>query len=564
LTNRRSSLDDDALIADFMSFEQPQHIIPKDNHFFDAVHVTRECFKPKQTLYPVSFPDLRYYPWNLKPSAEAPWNTTDFRFTPAFRNVDEESESPKLRTQFAKLVQKVTRTLRWYWHGKIYVSEYIRLKQSLNMIDDARCSFHNLYNEILIYNRTLIHQIKEGHHTFFKSDGTPIPYFWNTLHARSHVVAEHEPDKIRAVFGATKLLLMTENMFIWNLQRIYLNEATGALLWGREIMKGGWLKLLNELNSKGKPNSFLAIDWSQFDKRLLHDLIDTVHDIWRSYFSFELYQPTSFYPQANPRNPQRIERLWHWMCYSIKHTPILLPNGELYKWTYSGFGSGYQQTQLMDSFSDIIMVLTCLSSLGINIKHDSFWIKVQGDDSLVGFFEYTYALYGPGFLDKLAESALFYFNAKLNIKKSLFQDRTDGLTVLGYFNINGFPYRTDEDLLRHLFFPEKLQNLERLAASALGLALAATGCSTRFHSLCEFIWNKLVHEYGITPNFSQLVWLQKTNIYSRLDEFATTKEFPTQIELRALCYQFPIRTENDKQRLWPTRAGTRGRFYFLE
>jgi hypothetical protein len=277
------------------------------------------------------------------------------------------------------------------------------------MISDNRRSFHNLYDEIFIFNRNLIHRIKDGLAPFWK-DGIPQPYYWNTLHARAYAVSVSEPDKIRSVFGATKLLLMAENTFIWPLQATYLNTDAGRLLWGREIMKGGWRKLFNEMFAQGAHSTYLTVDWSAFDKRLLHELFPIIHAIWREYFDFTVYEPTSFYPNAKT-NPQRIERLWTWMTQSITNTPIALPNGELFKWNFNGFGSGYQQTQLMDSFANMIMILTCLSALGINIEAPKFWIRVQGDDSIVAFFEMIYQIYGPTFLTKLEETALFYFNA---------------------------------------------------------------------------------------------------------------------------------------------------------
>jgi hypothetical protein len=45
------------------------------------------------------------------------------------------------------------------------------------------------------------------------------------------MVKSDKPDKIRAVFGVPKLLLMVENMFIWNIQKEYLNKGKGSLLW---------------------------------------------------------------------------------------------------------------------------------------------------------------------------------------------------------------------------------------------------------------------------------------------------------------------------------------------
>lgn len=549
LKNRRSDFSDEAVISNFKLTEQPEHAIPYDEHTARAIELTSDMFKPSETLFPISYPDLRYYPWNLPISAEAPWNLNDFKFVPFQTVYDWKDE-------------------RWNWFrnkvSKFFKPrEWLRYKQALGLINDDTPSFHNLYNEIFVYNRALIHGIKYGSKQFWYPDGTPKTYYWNTLHARSHVVAEDEPDKIRAVFGAPKLLLMAENMFIWQLQRIYLNNDEGRLLWGREIMKGGWKKLTDEIMSDGSPNTVLSIDWSEFDRRLLFAIITIVHNIWRSYFNFNYYQSTSYYVNPKPKDPNHIERLWRWMCYSILHNPILLPSGDLYKWTYNGFGSGYQQTQLMDTFANSIMIMTALSSLGIDIKSKRFWIRIQGDDSLVTFFERAFELYGPGFLEKLADSAKYYFNAKLSTKKSKISNRLNGMSVLGYFNRYGLPYRTDEDLLRHLFFPERDQDWTRLAASAMGLAMASCGCSERFYNTCKSIWNELVIKRGVKPRFSALRWMERAGMIERAEALSKS-DFPDLQTMRAEVWSKPLREESAKQRLWPTVPGPAGGFYFLK
>jgi len=558
LSNRRSEHTDEALIADFMTFEHDKHPIPKDSHYRLAVKTVKSLFDPGRLLYPVCYPDLRYYPWKLKPNAEAPWNIPDFTFTPTFRNIDNESENPKLK-------ERIELLSNWISDKVVSIRQYLTAKYTLGITDNQFPKFHNLYNEIFIYNRTLVHQIKEGEPAFWMKDGTPKTYFWTTLHARSHVVGKDEPDKIRAVFGVTKLLLMIENMFIWPLQATYLNQPDkGRLLWGREMIRGGWKKLFAEIHENGTPNGLLSLDWSQFDKRLLFELIDEVHTIWRSYFDFSRYQPTSFYPNANPKRSIRLERLWNWMCYSVKYTPIRLPNNQLWKWTHNGFSSGFQQTQLMDSFVNAIMILTCLSSLGISIDNPSFWIRVQGDDSLISFHERIWYIYGPNFLTAIEASALYYFNAKLSTKKSQFSNQLNGMSVLSFFNDFGLPYRSDEDLLRHLFFPERNQDLARTASAALGLAYAACGCSPRFHSLCEYIWNKLVNEKGFSPNEESIQWLERAGVFTALDiESMLKKDFPTQLELRSNVWKHTPRAVQDKERLWPTEPGTHGRFFFL-
>jgi hypothetical protein len=555
LTNRRSDYSDTGLVNDFKRMELPFHEIPMDNIVHQAIAAVTEQFRPNRTLYPIQYPDLRYYPWTLNVSAEAPFTLKKFKFTPMDRSVDYESLQPKLifdinkRNKLRKFDQPVeTRT-------------YLAWKQSIGLTENDHVSFHNLYDEIFIYNRPLIHKIKEGEEPFWK-DGKPVPYYWNVLHVRSHVVAQNEPDKLRGVFGATKLMLQTEQPFIWPLQASYLNTDAGRLLWGREMSKGGWRRLFSEIYEHGPPSTVCGLDWSAFDKRLLHQLIRIVHTIWRQYFDFTHYEPTNQYPNANPRNPQRIERLWQWMCYAVTGTPILLPNGELWQWNWNGFGSGYQQTQLMDTFANAIMIYTCLIALGVDVTNNKFWARFQGDDSIVRFFEQMFRIYGNDFLIMLSAVALKYFNAQLNVKKSFILNNAHQASVLSYPNWHGTPYRTEEDLLRHLMFPERPQDLGRLAASAIGLAQAALGSSERFHNLCEHIFNKLVKQKGIKVKWTALKWMIRAGYYGTIDQLKRT-EFPKIEELLSLGITPSARSENDRERIWPTKPESKGGFYFL-
>jgi hypothetical protein len=355
-------------------------------------------------------------------------------------------------------------------------------------------------------------------------------------------------------------------MFIWPLQHVYQNfQDTGKLFWGREIMRAGWKKIFREVHLHGIPNTTLTIDFHWFDKKLLFELMRDKDDIWRSYYDFSQYEPTSFYPWGrNDTDPERIERLWKWKCHSTKHTPILLPDGRLYKWRHSGFGSGYQETQLNDTFCNAIMLSTCLSDLGVDIENERFWLMLQGDDSLVTFQERMFQLYGQNFLRMFDECARFRFNAEVNTKpgKSKILGELNGQKVLGYFTQGGIPYRLDIDLLSHLVFPETLpQSENKLMASAIGLAMASCGCSRKFYDLCAHIVDALKSR-GFSPNFNQLEWMVTIGLYYDLEELRALG-LPSFEELQTNNFEAHERTERDKQRVWPTMPTDQSRFYFL-
>jgi len=418
-------------------------------------------------------------------------------------------------------------------------------------------TFSNLEDTIFLENRYLIHKIKDKLSPMW-IDGKPAPHYFTTLHARAHVVNSDEPDKIRAVFGVPKLLLMAENMFIWPLQASYLNsDSKYPLLWGNEIMKGGWHRLYPKFSGP-TVNTVLSLDWSQFDKRALHEVIDDVHIMWKSWFDFSQYEPTVFYPEAST-SVDRIENLWTWMTDMVKHYPIALPNGDLYQWTRNGIASGFMQTQLLDSFVNTIMILTCLAKLGINIESKHFLIKVQGDDSIIAFPERIFRMYGTRFLDMLAETAAYYFNAKLSTTKSFISNDAHQQYVLGYFNRHGIPYRFDDDLISHLVFPERSQRLEETASACVGIAMASMGCSKTVYTICSDVYRFIVDELGREPSVKTLDWMARTGLF----EDVVPPTMPSFDQVRLMSYSIPERSVNVKERLWPTNPESKNGFHFL-
>nr|UNI73939.1 MAG: RNA-dependent RNA polymerase [brine shrimp partitivirus 2] len=517
----RSDGSDEAAEQNFLNTDQPYHHMPRDYHYRRALRVVEKLFRPSRTLKPISFPDLRYYPWTLPTSAETPY----------------------------------TFKRKWINH--------VREKQRRGEITDGNISFHNLYNEIFHINRKHVHFIKRKMRPFWK-DGEPVPYFWSTLHTRAHLRRNDQEPKNRAVFGVTKLLLMVENMFIWNLQKEYLNgNVSSPMLWGYETIRGGWYKLIRDLSQKGQPNTFISADWSEFDVRALHEIIDDVHDIWRRWFDFDNgYEETNIYPNTKSV-ASRIQALWDWMCYSIKHTPIAGYSGQLYQWRFNGIASGFQQTQLLDSFVNAIMLLTCYSSLGINIESDSFHLKVQGDDSLSAFNELVLQ-FDRNFLTKLEAEALARFNAKLSAEKTSAGEHLDQIEVLSYKNKSGVAYRDEKELLAHLLYPERHRDLGATAASALGIAIASMGCSKRVYDVCKDVYTFITEDLQVKPEVRGATWLTRLG----LDLNMNFGKFPEYEEIYAQNYDLRERSKGEKNRLWPTQPVgitevTPKGFYFL-
>jgi len=172
-------------------------------------------------------------------------------------------------------------------------------------------------------------------------------------------------------------------------------------------------------------------------------------------------------------------------------------------------------------------------------------------------------LYGNNFLDMVAASALFYFNAILNVKKSIVQDRVTGMTVLSYSNKFGICSRSEEDLLRHLFFPERARDYAKLAASAVGLAIASMGEHDRFHRLCEKIFKHITEEFHLEPNWKALAWMVRAHMVEDIKDLKFGK-FPDQLRLQAKAFIYEPRGFREMEKQWPTTPQIEGDFHFLK
>jgi len=521
---RRSELSKPKLLEDFLKNEQPPKKLKRDKHYYRAKQVMEDAFRPEKKYLPVSYPDQRYYPWTLPVSAEAPYTTS----------------------------------IRWQ---HVLMEKHLR-----GEINDTRPTFHNLFDEIFVNERGNVHLIKNRQQPYFNRDGTPATNWgYTTLHARSHVVAPDAEDKIRAVFGVPKLLLLVENMFVWPMMADLLNRdpQRSPMLWGNEIMRGGWNKLRRLVESRVGTDRITAIsaDWSQFDRRALHSIIDDVHDSWHSFFDWNgFYQPTNFYPNAHT-DPTRLQNLWDWFTYNVKHLPISDPDGYLYRWTRNGIASGFQETQLLDSWVNGIMLLTTLSQLNVNISSPDFFFRLQGDDSLVVFPGDKFKIYGKRFLHMMSEIAEARFNAKLSVDKSNIHPSLQDVYVLGYYNRNGIAYRTDFDLLSHLLFPERPQDPPAIKSSALGLAMAAQGCSEPFYNVCKDVFDFLTKlEVDARP---ALTLQRKFKYLWNLDFTLDGSRMPTFFETWLQNFTTQGRSESDRQRTWPTDPAYTGGFHFL-
>jgi hypothetical protein len=475
---RRSFNSDEALTEDFFKCNIPKHSIIRDTFYTQALDITTELFRPTQQYRPVHYADLRYYPWTLNTSIEAPFSTDT-----SLRN---------------------------------------RIKEAFlsGLLQSPKLTMHNCYNHVFVYNRPIIHMIKEG-----KSKGNKF-FYWNTAHARSHMVLYDDPSKIRMVFGVPKLLLQVELMLLWPYFN-WLRKGSTPLAWSYETLNGGIYKIYTEASSHSYSiQTWLALDWSKFDKYARFELIDDIHQIWSTFMIMDQgYIPTSDYRESQTE-AWRIANLWKFMSQAVKFTPIRLPDGSEWTRTHATIPSGLLQTQVLDSWYNAVITITCLLALGYTVTKELF-IKILGDDSLVGLIEFIQPENYEDFLDKFATEALQRFGAKLNRKKSSVKNTLQGSNFLGYTFNNAIPVRDELALLAQLAYPERNWDINKLAARAVGICWASCGQSDLVYNVCLDVFNFCVNVANAVPDPQGYSWMEYLMITSSIDPTV----FPTKADL---------------------------------
>jgi hypothetical protein len=495
---KRSTSDPVHAESFLMKYDVPYHTVVKDEHYWFAVDHIIERFRPKWKIHPVHFTDLRWYPWKTDTNAERPY-----------------SIDPELREQ-------------------------LRLRKEAGVIRNAKPSFANLYSDIFIHARKIIHNVKENLLTHVPDN--------IQLHVKPALVEAGEPEKVRTVWGIPKYFIFAEAMFFWPLFSHFFSILQTPILWNYESLNGGWNRLNAEYHSKFGMHSHPVIntDWSEFDMRVYFSVWKDILDRVKTYFCFcGQYCPTRTYPHPTT-SPDRLERLWTWICNGYFNMLCVSPLGRVFRRLWAGMPSGIFCTQFFDSVYNGIMIITCLHALEIPIP-DDFFLKLMGDDALFTIITLLPAASLTEFLVKLSVEANHRFGSKLSAEKCKTSPTINGAWVLGYQNWNGFPRRPEQELLARLLHPKSNRDMpDLLMARCIGIAYAAAG-NIHVIRICEHIFNDLKFQ-GYKANIKGL-----HGMYDPLGIRLTAEQltnFPSYTELVSRISKPSSRDPDVQNRYW--------------
>lgn len=402
----------------------------------------------------------------------------------------------------------------------------------------------------------------EYHH--IKYDGYPFPLqarsepelhshleFWLALHPAQLFIRTQiskrdpsQPKKIRPVYSVDdRFLHIEKTLTVPALAQ--LRNPQSCVAHGLETFRGS-MALLNRVAYNFA--SFISLDWSQFDQRLPAYVILA---FYLDYLASLLivshgYMPTRTYPNTTQPIASFASKIFNLLIFLTSwylSMTFLSYDGFAYKRLHGGVPSGLLNTQLLDSFGNMYIIVDCLLEFGFTDEEClAMLFCVLGDDNLI-FLRHNIERV-TRFMSFLDTYCLQRHGMVLSVLKSVYSNLRTKLTFLSYENSNGMPTREIGKLVAQLAMPERPIPPTRQwihAARALGLAYANCGQDIVFHLLCEKVYQRFrpsgpVPSHQITKIFRK--WKHELPEFDIESAEYTFPSFPSLYEIRQLVHEY--------------------------
>lgn len=363
-------------------------------------------------------------------------------------------------------------------------------------------------NYFLEKARTIIHYIKI-HGTPFDPERIPDPEQAlrnfllkrpTMLFTRNHISERDGNLKQRPVYAVDDLFLKMESMLTFP-AHVLARKLECCIMYGFETIRGSNVEIDRIASSY---QSFFTIDWSGFDQRLPRVITDI---FWTDFIERLLivnhgYAPTQDYPcypdLTSEKMFKRLDNIL-WMLHTWYNNMVFVTaDGYAYARTCAGVPSGMLNTQYLDSFGNLFLIIDALIEFGCTDPEiKDIYLLIMGDDNsaftqwpisrlerFLTFFE-TYALERYGMVLSKTKSVITVIRGKIE--------------TLSYQCNYGHPIRPLGKLVAQLCYPERGPRPKYTSARAIGMAFAACGMDLTFHELCRDIYYEYLDD-AANPN----------------------------------------------------------------
>jgi hypothetical protein len=309
------------------------------------------------------------------------------------------------------------------------------------------------------------------------------------LFTRNHISDRDGNLKQRPVYAVDDLFLCIETMLTFPLL-VMARSMQCCIMYGLETIRGG-NHFIDHLAKQY--HSYFTIDWSAFDQRLPRVITDIYYtDFLESLIVVNhAYQPTYEYPEYPDLTPDktftRISNLLHFLHTWYNNMVFLTADGYAYLRTTAGVPSGLFNTQYLDSFGNLFLIIDAMIEYGFTEEEISqITLFIMGDDNS-GFTQWHIGVL-TAFINWFESYALSRYNMVLSKTKSVITTMRNRIETLSYTCNFGTPIRPLPKLVAQLCYPEHGPKDKYMSARAIGIAYAAAGMDNTFHEFCRDIY----------------------------------------------------------------------------
>ncbi|BCL64196.1 RNA-dependent RNA polymerase [Neurospora discreta partitivirus 1] len=363
----------------------------------------------------------------------------------------------------------------------------------------------------------------------------------------------NDPKKIRPVYSVDDRFLHIEKTLVTP-ALAQLRNPQCCVAHGLETFRGA-MCLLDRTALFYE--SFISLDWSQFDQRLPPYAITA---FFLDYIPSLLIVSHGYFPSRGYESTQQDIHLFASKIYNIVvflttwyfNMSYLSFDGFAYIRDHGGVPSGLLNTQFLDSFGNMYIITDCLLEFGFTQAEclDMLYC-VLGDDNLIFLRQrFQRVIQFMSFLSSYAEQR---HGMVVSILKSVYTSLRTKITFLSYENNYGMPIRPIGKLVAQLTMPERPIPHGRQwihSARALGLAYANCGQDANFHLLCKMVYDKFRPDVPVSSLHVAKVfkkWKYQLPEFDIESVTYTFPDFPTLFEIRQLVSNYHgFLSETDK------------------
>jgi len=426
------------------------------------------------------------------------------------------------------------RTHAAFSHPQEYAHKASSKGYSINAFTEwARTVVHRIKEHALPFSPETLtpQQITDRLRTFFREHAT-------LLFTRNHISDRDGNLKQRPVYAMDTLFLHLECMITFPLH-ILARSMKSSIMYSLETIRGG-CAFMDALARNYE--SFLCIDWSSFDQRMSWIIVDTFFTVFLPSLIVinHGYQPTAEYPTYPDLTPDKMfTRMFNIICFlrTWYHNIVFCTaDGYAYVRKFAGIASGMLNTQYLDSYCNLFLMIHALFHFGCTEAEIlSLCIFVMGDDNVILSNWSADRLHS--FMIFFESHSLHRFGMVLSSSKSIFTTLRSKIEMLGYRCNLANPRRPIDKLIAQLCYPEHGPIDKYMSSRAVGMAWANAGQDLEFHSFCYDVYRMFEPFREASASFDITSVLKHLpGIFKMLDdpfEFVNPERFPDILEVKA-------------------------------